>query len=488
MITRRDAFAAASVAATAFAQQTGRRPNVLFYFPDQVRAQEMGYNGGKNIPTPHIDKLASQGVVFRNCLSTYPLCTPYRAMLQTGRWPTLSGGVMNWINLPPTGHSMADAFSQAGYDTGFIGKWHLAAGARAGSLKRGEPVPKQKEPEFVPPGPQRHGYRHWEAFNFHANFAHPFYYRDTSERLFMPGYETDSETDMAIGYMRRRASAPDPFFLVVAPHPPHPPWRPDQTPAANLASTPKTLYWRPNVKGRRDMPTYDPRCYYAMLGNIDDNVGRLMQFLDESGLASNTIVVFTSDHGEMLGSQGRYNKMVPYAEAINVPLIIRWPGRTRAGSRPDTFFTPIDFFPTLAGLCGVPVPSIVNGVDLSPQVLGKPGKERDEVLMMNFTSHWDFPETMTEWPEWRGVHTRQYTYCRWINGAEELYDNAADPFQNRNLFNGQNSPAVLDKLRSRLKDLLAETHDEFLAGNRYAEWLTPQRDMIRNALGPLPKG
>ena len=486
-MTRRDLLGAAAGAAAAqqAEAQAARRPNVLFYFPDQLRAQEVGYNGARNMPTPHIDRLAGQGVRFTNAVSTCPLCTPYRAMLQTGRWPTLSGGVMNWINLPSTGQSMADVFARNGYDTGFIGKWHLAAGARAGTLKRGEPIKPKPESEFVPPGPTRLGYQHWEAFNFHANFAKAFYYRDTAERLFMPGYETDSETDMAMEFMRRRAAAQRPFFLVVAPHPPHPPWRPEQTPAPSLAATPKDLYWRPNVKGRKDTPVYDPRCYYGMIGNVDDNVRRLMKFLDDSGLADNTIVVFTSDHGEMLASQGRYNKMVPYAEAVDVPLILRWPGRIQPGSRSDALYTPMDHFPTLARLCGLDVPGIVNGMDLSGAALGRGGGERDAALMMNFVSHWDYPETMTDWPEWRAVRTRQHTYVRWLNGAEEVYDNLEDPYQMKNLFDGRGVPAVMTRLRTRLRDLLAESHDEFFPGDRFAEWFTPQRDMLRNAVGPM---
>ena len=486
-ITRRSLLGAAASLTTAASQTSARRPNVLFFFPDQVRAHELGYNGGKNIPTPNIDRLASQGISFSNALSTFPLCTPYRAMLQTGRWPSLSGGVMNWVNLPSTGDSLADVFTRGGYDTGYIGKWHLAAGMRAGSLKRSEPSTPKAESEFVPPGPMRLGYQHWEAFNFHTNFAKPFYYRDTPDRLIMPGFETDSETDFAIDFMRRRTASEKPFFLMVAPHPPHPPWRADQTPRKNLDLTPKTLYWRPNVKGRRDDPASDPRCYFGMLGNVDDNVGRWMKFLDDSGLAENTIVVFTSDHGEMLASQGRYNKMVPYSEAVDVPLIIRWPKHIRAGSKSDAFFTPIDFLPTLASLCGLPIPGIVNGMDLAGPVLGHAGHERDAALMMNFTSHWDYPETGTEWPEWRGVRTRQHTYVRWLNGAEELYDHAADPYQMRNLFDGRRAPDALPRLRSRLKDLLHDSHDDFLPGNRYAEWFTPQRDLVRNALGPMRK-
>jgi len=315
----------ASTSASLAAAQQPSKPNVLFFFPDQVRACETGYNGGKNIPTPNIDRFASQGMNFTNALSTCPLCTPYRAMLQTGRWPALSGGVMNWINMAATGQSMGDVFTRGGYETGFIGKWHLAAGARAGSLKRGEPTQAKPEAEFVPPGPGRMGYQHWAAFNFHANFSKAFYYRDTPERLIMPKYETDSETDFAIDFLRSRTAASKPFFLMVAPHPPHPPWRPEQTPAESLERTPKSLYWRPNVKGRRDAATVDPRCYYAMLGNVDDNFGRLMKYLEDFGLAENTIVVFTSDHGEMMASHGRYNKMVPYAEAVDIPLLVRWP-------------------------------------------------------------------------------------------------------------------------------------------------------------------
>lgn len=459
----------------------------MFYFPDQVRVQDVSYNGGKNVNTSHIDRLASQSRIFTNAISSCPLCTPYRAMLQTGRWPTLTGGMFNFTNLPATGQSMADVFSRSGYRTGFIGKWHLSAGRLAGTLQRGKPASPLKESEFTPPGPARHGYQHWEAYNFHANFAKAFYYKDTSERLIMPRYETDSETDMAIDFMRSRSAPDDPFFLVVAPHPPHPPWRRDQAPQGSLDRIPDHLYWRPNVKGRQDAELKDPHCYYAMLGNVDDNVGRLMKFLDESGLADNTIVVFTSDHGEMLASHGRYNKMVPYEEAIGVPLSIRWPKHIAAGSRSDALFTPMDHFPTLAGLCGVEVPQLVDGMDLSGVVLSRRNaNERDGALIMNYSSHWDYPETQTDWPEWRGVRTKQHTYVRWLNGPEELYDNLADPYQMKNLFNGQQVPQVMTQLRARLNDLLKDSRDEFLPGTTYASWLTPERDWKRTAAGPIP--
>jgi arylsulfatase A-like enzyme len=249
-LTRRGLITGAAAVAAATPQE-GRKPNILFFFPDQVRASEVGYNGGQNATTPNLDRFAMQGVIFQNALSTCPLCTPYRAMLQTGRWPTLSGAVMNWINLPSTGQSLGDVFSRGGYDTAYIGKWHLAAGARAGSLDRDKPVKPAAESEFVPPGPARLGYQYWAAYNFHANFNRAFYYRDTPDRLIMPKFETDSETDLAIDYLKNRGPGDRPFFLTVSPHPPHPPWRPDQTPPGSLDRAPKDLYWRPNVKGRQ---------------------------------------------------------------------------------------------------------------------------------------------------------------------------------------------------------------------------------------------
>lgn len=477
-LTRRSLLAGAAASLAAAAQ----RPNVLFYFPDQVRACDLGYNGGKNIATPNIDRLASEGVVFTNALSTCPLCTPYRAMLQTGRWPALSGGVLNWVNLPSTGHSMADEFARAGYDTGFIGKWHLAAGRLAGTLSRDVPPPDRPEPEFVPPGPARLGYKYWSAYNFHANFSKAFYYRDTPERLIMPRYETDSETDMAIDFLRQRPKGGKPFFLTVAPHPPHPPWAPNQTPAKDLARVPKDLYWRPNVKNRKEGPNNDPHCYYGMIGTTDENVGRLLKFMDESGLSENTILVFTTDHGEMMASQGRYNKMVPYAEAVDIPLIMRWRGHIKAGSKTDALQTPIDHFPTLASMCGIKAPGIVSGMDLSAAALGRSGPKRDAALMMNFTSHWDFPESGTMWPEWRGIRTHQYTYARWLTGSEELYDNQADPYQMRNLMEGGQPPEIVAHFQTRLKDLLHEAHDEFLPGTAYADWLTIDRNFKHTAL------
>jgi len=177
--------------------------------------------------------------------------------------------------------------------------------------------------------------------------------------------------------------------------------------------------------------------------------------------------------------------MVPYAEAMNIPFIIRWPNRIEAGSRIEALQTPMDHLPTLCGLTGTRIPREVDGTDLSRVILGKEGDSRPEVLIGSYTSHWDFFQTGTRWPEWRGVRTKRYTYCKWLTGEEELYDNMEDPYQVKNLAVSRKEPVVLNRLRGRLKDLLAKAHDDFLPGTSYAEWYDDRRKLIRTGLGPV---
>jgi len=492
---------ATSELSTAASSTARSRPNVVVVFDDQLRADVCGVYGGQNITTPNIDRLAEQGITFNNAFSTCPLCTPFRGMLQTGRYPTHSGVVLNWIEVNPNQRCIAHVFRDAGYETGFIGKWHLAAGARKKTVKHVMTPKQQKrnsemmqayarvnpETEYVPPGPQRLGYNHWQAFNFHCAFNNYYCYEDTSERLTKPGYETDIQFDQAIAFMRQQQASKRPFLMMVAPHPPHPPFGPEHCPPRYLDKIPEDLIWDPNVPENHRLRR-DPlamRCYYAMAKNFDDNLGRLLDFLDRTGLSENTVLVFTSDHGDMLGSHGRRNKMVPYREAVNIPCIVRWPGHIPAGRKLDVLQTPMDHFPTLCGLAGLQAPDTCDGLDLSGVLLGTKGVDRDAVLMMNYVSHWDYFDTGTNWPEWRAVRTRRHTYVKWLNGKEELYDNVDDPYQMRNLVESPEGRPFLERLRARLAGLLADAHDEFLPGTAYADWYDDERNLVRTALGPV---
>ncbi len=474
--------------------ESGKRPNVLFVFDDQLRADVCGVYGGRDISTPHIDRLAGQGVTFTNSVSVCPLCTPYRGMVHTGRYPTHSGILMNFVEVNQVQNSncLANVFGAAGYETGFIGKWHLSSGWRReeGLYERNQAAvqayrEKNPETEYVAPGPSRLGYGHWQAFNFHTAFNDYFCYEDEPKRIFSGRYETDTQIDQAISYMEKRKDCDKPFLLCVAPHPPHPPFAPEYIPDGYLDKVPENIHWSPNVSADNPRTLLEMRYYLAMAKNMDDNLGRLMHYLDVSGLGEDTILIFTSDHGEMHGSHGRLNKMVPYAEAMNIPLIIRWPNRIKAGSRIDPLQTPMDHLPTLCGLAGIRIPREVDGADLSRVILGKERGSREEVLIGSYTSHWDFFQTGTLWPEWRGVKTKQYTYCKWLTGEEELYDNLGDPFQMNNLAEGAAERPLLNRLRSRLNDLLVGAHDDFLPGTAYGGWYDDRRNLLRTGLGAV---
>ena len=469
-----------------------KKPNVLFIFADQYRADVCSTYGGKVITTPHIDRLASEGIVFERGLTTCPLCTPYRGMLMTGKFPTHSGVIANFFETStkqnPT--CIADVFNGAGYETGFIGKWHLAA-SKLKHVDKHQPGGKGElkgpDCEFVPPGPTRLGFKYWAAYNFHSAYNHYWYFGDTPLKLTSDKYETEAQTDQAIDYMRTHRNSGKPFFLVVAPHPPHPPF--NIPPAGYLEKIPTTIARSPNVPDKNPRSVAELRGYYAMAKHVDDCVGKMLKFLDDSGLAESTIVVFTSDHGEMHGSHGRINKMVPYTEAVNVPVVMRWKGTIPAGKRTTVLQTPVDHFPTLCGLAGVKIESAVagklDGIDLSPVILGKGAVERKEVLMANYTSQWDSLQGGSKWPEWRGVHSGQYTYVKWLHGKEELYDNEKDRYQMTNLVDDEKCKDALTQLRGSLKDLLAKAHDESLPGDKYGDWFDNERNLIKTGLGPV---
>ena len=495
--TTEPSAAAGASAADAAGPDAGitKRPNILFVFDDQLRADVCGVYGGRNITTPNIDRLAREGVVFTNSVSSCPLCTPYRGMVQTGRYPTHSGIIINFLeaNHVQNPHCLADVFNAAGYQTGFIGKWHLSSGSHreSGLYEPNDAADqayaaKYPEPEHVPPGPTRLGFGHWQAYNYLISYPNCCWYEDEPQPLYSGKYETDTQTDQAIAYMEQCRQTGAPFLLMVAPHPPHPPYDVSLIPAGYLDQVPQDIWYEPNVPANRPRSVDEMRYYLAMAKNMDDNVGRLLDYLEASGLAGDTIFVFTSDHGDMHGSHGRLDKMVPYAEALNIPLIVRWPTRIAAGSRIDALHTPMDHLPTLCGLAGLPIPPEVDGVDLSHVLLGAGADDRQEVLIGNYSSDWNYLQTDTTWPEWRGVKTKQYTYCRWLAGGEELYDNLANPYQMTNLLGDSTVTTDLEHLRTRTVELLAAAHDDFRPGTSYGDWYDDQRNLVRTGLGPVP--
>jgi len=264
-------------------------PNLLLVFADQMRGMDMGCAGNPDVMTPTMDRLAEEGVTFTHAYANCPVCTPSRAMLLTGRYPISCRTVANDLPLPPQYPGIGALAKEAGYSTGYIGKWHL------------DGVPRSR---FTPPGERRHGFQYWAAWNCAHAYFDGKYYRDTPEPVAIEGYEPAGQTDLAIRFLQEHAQKP--FCLVLSWGPPHDPY--DQVPEQyRRMYPPEKIRLRANVKptapGRRDLSGgADPReviaGYYAHITALDHQLGRLLDELERLRLSDNTIVVFTSDHGD----------------------------------------------------------------------------------------------------------------------------------------------------------------------------------------------
>jgi len=430
-----------NVASCAKAQ---RKPNVLFIFADQMRNAALGCMGSPDVKTPNLDKLAAQGLLFTHAYSGYPLCSPYRSMLLTGRYGTSTGVIGNSIELPDKEVTIAKVLKQHGYKCGYIGKWHLE--------KNHDPfVPKERRLGFTD---------YWASRNVGGpSMFDNFYCGDTPEQIPMPGYEPDFQTGLAIDFIKKHKS--EPFCLFLSWRPPHPP---REAPKEYLDMyPPEKLTQRPNVPKNLD-DRKNAQVYNAMITNLDTNVGRIIKALDELGLSENTIVCFSSDHGDMLGSQGLQGKNVPYEEAINIPFIMRYPQRIKAGTKTDVLFNSVDVMPTLLSLCGIPVPNAVQGLDLSDVVLGKSSKKPQSILLQRIVGG----NKKGQGGEWRGVRTERYTYARFRNKGYVLFDNEKDPYQLNNLIDKPEAKSIQEKMEAELKKWLERIGDEFAPSETYA--------------------
>lgn len=402
-----------------------RQPNLLFVFADQMRAQACGFMGNEQVRTPSMDRMAERGVVFENAVSSCPVCTPYRASLMTGRYPLTCRTAMNDVRLPVEEVSIAEVLRDAGYDTGYIGKWHLDGQYRGG---------------FIPPGPRRQGFDFWAANECTHAYMNTFYYRDEPEPIYLEGYSADGFTDIAIDFIKQHSDRP--FALLVSWAPPHNPYH--EMPDEYERYDPNEIELRPNtVEAARD----DIAGYYGHITALDRNLGRLLQVLEEHGIAEDTIVVFTADHGDMLGAHDLQRKQKPWDESIMVPWVMQWPGTLSPGLRTDTLINAPDVMPTLLSLMAVDVPDTVQGSDLSHAACGEDGPEHTSAYIAN---PMPFPGDKHEGGPWRGVRTKTHTYIEDEDGPWLLYDNEADPYQQTNLIDGPDAAELRDRLHAEL--------------------------------------
>jgi len=462
--------------------------NILFILADQLRASSLPVYGEQQIETPNLDRLASEGVVFSNAISSCPLCTPYRGMLLTGRYPQTTGMLVNFIRIRHDEIGIGDTFSHASYRTAWIGKWHLHSGA----------FPEfDSYRDYVPEGRDRLGFQFWRAYNFHTNYFNGWVGIDDWWGEHWGGYETNALTRYAFRFLD--AIEDEPFCLFISPHQPHnTTFGTDRAPEEYYARLHNRLALPDNVPdGQLEAAQEMYRHYLAMILALDDMVGDLLAYLDRTGRADNTLVVFASDHGTQGGAHGwrPWRKRAPYEESIRVPLIMRLPGVIEGGVTRDTLVAPTDLFPSLCGLCGISTPRTVEGFDLSRAWRGTPGApERKAILAMNFTGHndrtVDGDPSHLEGQEWRAVRTKQHVYIQWLDGEVELFDVQRDPLQLDNLAALPEMEEVRSRMAATLTQLMAERNDELVPGSTYADWLDNYRRIVRNVHGPLgdPEG
>jgi arylsulfatase A-like enzyme len=431
-------------------ETTKRPPNVLFIMPDEWRGQALGCMGNPDVQTPHLDQLASEGMLFRQAFANTPVCCPARATILTGTYTSRNGMLANDLRLKETLGTIAGVYEQAGYRTGFIGKWHLDGGPRL--------------PGFVPPGPRRHGFQYWAANECNHNYFYNWYFRDENVPIVSEKYEPEFWTDLAIEFLD--TSQDKPFFLMLAPGAPHDPYL---APEKYLdLYDPKKLAMEPNwVAGTPAAGRKEIAGYYAAITAVDDQVGRLLRRLRELKLERNTIVLFSSDHGNMLGSQGKILKRKPWEESIQVPAIMRYPGVISPGRKTNALFSHVDFAPTLLSLCALPIPAEMQGTDLSQVAAGKGEEAPASVFFQIFGPyHGDGTERA-----WRGVRTERFMYARWESGPWLLYDLRKDPNELQNLVTGAAYSTELQELDKKLLDWMSRVGDSWSL-----DWTEPVED------------
>jgi arylsulfatase A-like enzyme len=442
------------------------RPNVIWIIGDQHRGQALSCMGDPNLDTPNIDCLAGVGATG---IGGSPLCSPFRGSLLTSQYPHKC--VPGHDHAMPDGMpTVATAMRDAGYRTAFFGKWHVD-----GADNR----PQDTRDVFQNVRPERGGgFGTWLGYELNNSqwdcWVHG---HDESgspvEHHRLPGYETDALTDLLIGYVKDRgmgeSSTGKPFFAVLSVQPPHSPYlAPPEWMARHRADDIQLRPNVPNVPRIVDEARRDLAGYYAMVENLDWNVGRVEAALKESGLHDTTYVVFFSDHGDMHGSHGLVLKCVPYEESIRNPFIVGIGDRTCCQpefAAQTSLLNHVDIAPTTLGLCGIDTPGWMVGHDYSRFYLPEPIQDRggpDSAYLQLVDPGYTHGFAPDRERPWRGVVTRDGWKYAVLEGQPWMMFNLnEDPYELANIVMDRRFVAERKTLQERLGAWIEDTGDSF---------------------------
>ena len=484
LYSRRDLLGLLAAAPLARAA-SGAPPNIVYIMADDHAAHAISTYGSRINRTPHIDRIASGGMRFDNCFCTNSICTPSRGAILTGQYSHVNGVYTLNDALDPARQNVAKLLREAGYQTAMIGKWHL-----------------KTDPS---------GFDFWRVLPGQGVYHDPAFIEMGGERKKYQGYCTDLIADFSLDYMKRRDPA-KPFFLMCHHKAPHRPWQPDAKHASmfegqdvpepfNLydhyenrsrAAADATLRVGENMTPtdvKRELPKdlkgdalrrwayqYYIKDYLRCIASVDDNVGRMLDWLDAEKLSNNTIVIYTSDQGFFLGDHGYYDKRFMYEESLRMPFLIRYPGHIRAGSVNQDMVLNVDFAPLFLDYAGRSTPADMQGRSFRTLCEGRtPGDWRKSMYYrywMHLADHGV--------PAHYGIRTREwkliYYYGQALGKAGaidkptqpewELFDLAHDPHEMRNLYHDPRHARVVKQLTGELARLQKQYGDQPWSGQK----------------------
>jgi len=447
---------------SAYAADT--RPNILFIMTDDHAAHAMSCYGSKLNKTPNLDRIATSGMRFDRCFVTNSICTPSRAVILTGKYSHLNG-VPVFNRLDGSQQTVSKLLQAAGYYTAIVGKWHLGS----------DPT----------------GFDYWNILPGQGAYINPVLY-DKDGRKTYNGYATDIITDLSLDVLKNRP-ADKPFFLMCHHKAPHRAWVPNEKYREEFKDKqfpePETLFddyatrtdaiREQKQSVQKDLSKTDTKVeppaelsgealtrwkyqrymqdYLACVQSVDDNVGRVLDYLDANGLAQNTVVIYSSDQGFFLGDHGMYDKRFMYEPSLKMPFIVRWPSSIKAGSTQDAIATNCDFAPTFLDIAGQAVPPDMQGRSLVPLLKG--ARPTDWRTAMYYRYYHDPGHHNTRAHYGVRTETQKLIYY-WKKDQWEFYDLSTDPNELKNRYTDPTAQESVAKLKAELARLRKELKDD----------------------------